>query len=190
MSTMSRQPGSRRSGGGGGNGGVARGASFAAAKGAGLIGLAVIVGIVLLNVVDDGSTGPAGSDRPSATTTPGATTDDGGTDATTTTAAAAPARTPEQLRVVVLNGGAPTGSARAMSDALKQQGYTNQAEPADWSGRDQTGASVHCREGLQQEASALAVQVSESSVPVEAFPDPAPPGTDDIDCIVVVGATA
>ena len=48
---MSRQPPGR--GNGPNNGGaVARGAGYAAAKGAGLIGVAVIIGIVLLNVVE------------------------------------------------------------------------------------------------------------------------------------------
>ncbi len=75
---------SRQGGGHGSNGGaVARGASFAAAKGFVLIALAVIIGIVLLNVYDDG-----GTTEPAAeTTAPSTEASDGtsGTGSTTTT---------------------------------------------------------------------------------------------------------
>jgi hypothetical protein len=181
---MSRQVGGR---GNGGN--VARGASFAAAKGAGLIGLAVVIGIILLQVVDDGSEGSVGDsdDTRPATSTPA--TDDG--DGTTTTTSATPQLTPDQLGVLVLNGGAPTGSAKQKSDELKQAGYTNQpVQASDWDDRDQEGSAVLCREGFDREAAALAVAVG-GETPTEAFPDPAPPGaTDAIHCVVVVGAPA
>ncbi len=45
---MSRQPPR-----GNNSNNVARGAGFAAAKGAGLIGVAILIGVVLLNVVDN-----------------------------------------------------------------------------------------------------------------------------------------
>jgi hypothetical protein len=180
---MSRQLG--RSNGGQ----VARGAGFAAAKGAGLIGLAVVIGIVLLNVVDDGSSGPTdqGSDNSSATTT--ATTPESTSESTTPTTEAGPPRTPDQLAVIVLNGGAPAGSAKDMSDALKVEGYTNQSQAADWTGREQTGNTVLCRAGLEREAATLATAVGEGT-PTDVFPDPPPTGAEEADCIVVVGAPA
>ena len=56
----------------GGNGELARGASAAALKGAALIGLAVIVGVFLLQRVDTSKAGPrlhSGDDAPKTTTT-------------------------------------------------------------------------------------------------------------------------
>jgi hypothetical protein len=172
-----------------GGGNVAKGAGFAAAKGAALIGLAVVIGIVLLQVVDDGSDGPAASspDETETTTTTAAPDDGEDTDETTPDTSAAEL-SPEQLTVLVLNGGAQQGAARAMSDALKQVGYTNQGEPSDWPDRDQTGNVVLCRAELTREAAALAVAVG--SATVEDFPDPAPPGADEFNCVVVVGAAA
>lgn len=189
--------GGRGSGGPTNGGNVARGASFAAAKGAGLIGVAVLIGIVLLNVVDDGEPdGSVGAQDTETTAAPDAGEGDGegdgdpdGGDTTVDTTAAEPPRAPEQLRVLVLNGGAPQGSAREMSDALQQVGYTNQPEAADWTGRDQQGNVVMCRSGLEREASTLAIAVGEGT-PVEEFPEPPPPGADDdVACVVVVGAS-
>jgi len=180
---MSRQTGGR------GNGNtVARGASFAAAKGAGLIALAVIIGVVLLNVVDDGDTnqGSNGSGSSSETTASTAGATDTTKATTETTADSVPAKTPAELSVLVLNGGAPQGSAKEMSDNLKLSGYTNQGQPADWAGRQQAGNVVMCKAGLDQEAAALATAVGEGT-PVEPFADPAPPGSGSADCVVVVG---
>jgi hypothetical protein len=183
---MSRQTGGRSNGST-----VARGAGFAAAKGAGLIGLAVIIGIVLLNVVDDGDTNQNGSAaEPGATTTTTAAASDSTEPTTDTTADSVPAKTPAELVVLVLNGGAPQGSAREMSDNLRLAGYTNQPQQAsDWADREQTGNVVMCKAGLDQEAAALATAVGEGT-PVEAFADPPPPGSESSDCVVVVGTPA
>ena len=142
---------------------MARGASFAAAKGAGLIALAVIIGVVLLNVVDDGDTNQGSNGSGSSTETTASTA--GATDTTKatteTTADSVPAKTPAELSVLVLNGGAPQGSAKEMSDNLKLSGYTNQGQPADWAGHQQAGNVVMCKAGLDQEAAALATAVGE-----------------------------
>lgn len=166
---------------------LARTAGFAAAKGAGIVAAAVLIGVVLLQIVDDGSSGPIGSgngggSKPAATTT----TETRATNhTTTTTAAAAPAKTPDQVHVLVLNGGAPAGAAGDMSDALKNKGYTSQ-EPANDAGSNRTGNVVYCRAALQREASALAVAVG-TETQVEDFPDPAPAHSETADCVVVVG---
>jgi hypothetical protein len=73
-----------------------------------------------------------------------------------------------------------------MSDALQVAGYTNQGEPTDWPDHEQTGNLVMCREGLDQEATALAVAVGSGTL-VEAFADPPPPGSDEFNCVVVGG---
>jgi LytR cell envelope-related transcriptional attenuator len=180
---MSRQTGGRSNGNT-----VARGAGFAAAKGIALIGLAVVIGLVLLLVVDDGDTNPdtgSASNANETTTTTAGTTE---TTATTpTTEDTVPAKTPAELSVLVLNGGAPQGAAKEMSDNLKLSQYTNQPQPSDWADRNQQGNVVMCKPGLDQEAAALATAVGEGT-PVEPFADPAPPGSEGADCVVVVGS--
>jgi hypothetical protein len=179
---MSRQTGGRNNGNT-----VARGAGFAAAKGAALIGLAVVIGVVLLLVVDNGDVDPqngAASNGNETTTTVAESSDS--TDTTPTTSDTVPAKTPAELSVLVLNGGAPQGSAKEMSDNLRLAQYTNQLTPADWADRDQTGNVVMCKAGLDQEAAALATAVGEGT-PVEPFAEPAPPGSEGAECVVVVG---
>lgn len=171
-------------------------ASSAIAKGALLIGLAVIVGVLLLHTIDTDNTKSAGS-----TTTPTTkalaktTTTTKRSEATTTTVPQAAAKTPDQLRLIVVNGGAPTGDASKMSTKLKQDHYTNQPAATDWNGHRQTGNSVLCRAGLDREAVALAVAVgSGTPAPIQPFPSPEPSFASDppppVDCIVAVGATS
>jgi hypothetical protein len=158
-------------------------------KGALLIGLAVVIGVVLLNQVDTGTSKSAASTpvttKPKTTTT----TVRKSHSTTTTTAPLAPAKSPAEVSLIVLNGGAPTGSASKMSSQLKQQHYTNQPNDANnWSGHSQQGNSVLCKAGLDREAVALSVAVG-SGTQVQPFPSPAPPYSDNVMCVVVVGAT-
>src|SRR5262245_9141486 len=114
---MSRQPPGRN------NNNVARGAGFAAAKGAGLTAIAILIGIVLLNVVDTEPEPSADSDGGSETAE--TTVPDTSAAPTETTAPAedtTPPKTPAELVVFVVNGGAPQGAAGTMSDALKVDG--------------------------------------------------------------------
>ena len=171
----------------GGNGEFARGASAAAAKGAALIGLAVIVGVFLLQRVDTSTAGPSTTlVKPAKTTT---TTAQGPpkTTTTVTTSPATPAKTPDQLKVLVLNGGAPTGAANTLRTKLLQVGYTNQPQANTWAGHSQSGKSLMCRAGLDREQVALSQQTALQGVKVVAFPTPAPPFSDGIDCVVVIG---
>jgi LytR cell envelope-related transcriptional attenuator len=180
---MSRTPGSS-------NGDVARGASFAAAKGALLIGLAVVIGIVLLQQVDAGTKRPVGA----ATTTtkpktkPKTTTTAPSVGATTTTVASAPTKSPAQLRIIVLNGGAASGLAAQMATHLKQQGYTSQPQDANnWTGHHQQGNSVLCKPAFPREARALSLAVGQGAT-VGTYPSTAPTVIQsEVDCIVVVG---
>ena len=187
---MSRQPPGRNN-----SNNLARGAGFAAAKGAGLIAIAILIGIVLLNVVDTGEdVNPDDSSSESSDTTvpTGETTVPTG-ETTVPAEDTTPPKTPAELVVFVVNGGAPQGAAGTMSDALKVDGYTNQPKgAADWIDHSQVGNTVMCRAGLEQEAAALATAVGDGTpVPVEAMVEPPPTGTEPADdCVVVVGATA
>src|SRR5450432_1438617 len=121
---------------GGGGGEVARGAGYAAFLGAMLIGVAVIIGIVLLQIGDRNNNGPAGAaNRNTTTTKPRSTT----TTTTTPGGGLKPKRSPSQVPLIVLNGGAATGQAAHESSALKLRGYTNQQKANTWSGHHQTG---------------------------------------------------
>ena len=104
---------------------MARGAGYAALLGALLIGVAVVIGIVLLQIGDNNDNGPASTAGNKTTTTTKHNT-------TTTTANTGPTgsttpnpRTPAEVHVIVLNGGAAAGKAGDMTDALKLKGYTN-----------------------------------------------------------------
>ncbi len=177
-------PMSRQQSGGGGE--VARGAGYAAFLGAALIGLAVIIGIVLLQIGDDNNGDPpsaAAQPKPTTTTVPKTTT----TAKQNPTSSTVVARAPSAVNIIVLNGGAAAGKAGDMSDALKAKGYTTQGVATDWTGHTQAGNSVYCRAGLEREGPALAVAVGSNVAFDIPLPTPAPPSSAGHDCIVVVG---
>ena len=172
---------------GSGRGDVARGAGYAAFLGAVLIGVAVIIGIVLLQIGDKNDNGPkAAVSKPKSTTSttkpkaPGKTTPHKGGSTT-------PVRSPSQVHLIVLNGGAPSGQAAHTAAGLKLKGYTNQDDANTWSGHKQKGNTVYCRAGLQREGTALATGVTGARF-ATPYPKPAPPFTAGTDCVVVVGS--
>jgi len=180
---MSRQPR------GGGTGEVARGAGYAALLGALLIGVAVVIGIVLLQIGDRNDNGPASVKSHATTTTRPHTTRTTHTTTTHTTTPRTPPIAPGSLKVIVLNGGAATGQAGVMTTNLRQHGYTSIAPANDWTGHHQVGNSVTCRGGLEREARQLALQVG-PNVPVHIrFPKTFSPLRAGQDCVVVVGST-
>jgi len=157
------------------------------AKTAGLVLVAVILGVVMLNIIDDGSvkvTTGRGATSSTPTTKPPA-----GTTSTTTRPAPTRQVRPAQLRLVVFNAGSGVnGAAKTMSDALKTKGYVNQGTPSNATARQ--GRAVQCRSGLTREAKALATVVGQGAV-VEAFPKQPPQGVDaTVQCIVLIGRQA
>jgi len=179
---------SRQQRGNGGGSEVARGAGYAAFLGAGLIAVAVIIGIVLLQIGDKNDNGPVSAAKPHATTT--TTRPRTSTTRPHTTTKTTPPRTPNAVSVIVLNGGAAGGKARDMDAFLKTKGYTNQGVPADWTGHRQTGSSVYCRAGLNREGVALAATVGSGVKLITPYPVPGPPSSASHDCVVVVGAAS
>jgi hypothetical protein len=172
------------------NGEAPRGASSAALKGALLIGLAVIVGLFLLQRADDdpNTSATGGTTKPPASAT---TTTVARATTTTSTVPASPAKTPAELSVIVLNGGAATGQAAEMSNALTTAGYTNQTAANNWEDHSQQGNSVLCKPGRQREAVALSQQTALQGSTIGDYPEPVPSAVPaDNDCIVVVGAAA
>jgi hypothetical protein len=165
----------------GGRGGVREGGRVnSAVRGAGLIGLAVILGIVLLQVIDKGpsGSGTSASERRGTATTQAAP----GTSQPATTAAAG-ARPRAEVRVAVFNGSGVSGAAMNMTNKLRPLGY-QLGQPGDTAAR--TGNVVACKQGFEKEAAQLQGDVG-SGTGVEPFPGSPPPGTDNVNCLVLLG---
>jgi hypothetical protein len=169
--------------------GFGRSVAFSAARGALLIGVAVIIGIVLLQVIDDGTSGPIGDGGSSAaaggtTNTTAASSPDSGSSSTTSTTAASPAKPPAQVAVLVLNGSGRPGAATTQSNALKAKGYQTLI-PAD--ATDRQGSIVYFKPGFDRECTTVAASV-DGAPKVEAIPSPPPTGSDTANCVVILGS--
>lgn len=172
------------------NKGFGQSVAFSAGRGALLVGVAIVIGIVLLQVVDNPSStvgdGSGGNGSTSQTTAaPDGTTGD----TTGTTVAGQVVRPPAEVTVQVLNGSGVQGAAGALTTALQAFGYaTVEAGTTDAT----EGDVVYCSGGLDAEAAALATNVGGDPPPTtEAMPDPRPTGANaDVNCLVVLGAPA
>lgn len=148
-----------------------------AARGAVLVGAAVIVGIVLLQVINDsGGSGNGGAKASSTTpsTTPG----------TTATTPAGGGRPASQVKIFVQNASGVSGAAATRANVLRGLGYAivgtgNALTPV-------TGTTVGCKTGFTKEADALAKNVGVGTT-VGAFPAPPPANATSADCIVTIG---
>jgi hypothetical protein len=141
-----------------------------AARGGALIGLAVVLGIVMLQIVDESGIPSGGRSG-------------GGSNNVTTTTEGSSGRPPSEITVIVLNGSGIEGLAGNVSNNLRGLGYLLLA-PADATA--QQGNTVACRAGFDREADALATQVG-FGAQVIPFPDVPPSGTENADCIVILG---
>ena len=153
------------------------------ARGTGLIAVALVIGVVLLQW-SDASTDAAAGGQPPSVGTP-----EGPPETSTTTASTAPAgpRAPGDVAVLVLNGSGKSQQAGPMSERLKVVGYRtltagNASRRAD--------SVVLCRPGLEREASAL---VAATGIPATAgvLDEAAATGMEgaaEADCVVIIGA--
>jgi len=146
-----------------------------AARGAALIGVAVVIGIVLLQVVDSGGGGTGGSAAPPTN----------GNGDTTSTTEADSGRPPQEVRVLVQNGSGVAMAAATKANELRGLGY---AIAGTGNAAVQQGNTVACLSGFESEAEALAKQVGAGTT-VTAFPSPVPAGAEATDCIVIIGKT-
>jgi hypothetical protein len=164
-----------------------------------LVGLAVIAGIVGLQVIDDSSPGTGSSTPAIGTVAPGDTTATttapvGSTPATTAAGATtAPTTAPKfkpagQVKVKVYNASGVPGVAQAMTDRLKAAGY-NTLAPANLD-KTRTGSVVQCRSGFENEGKLIAIYQVKNSATYEAFPSNPPTGAGDADCLVIIGKAA
>ena len=152
------------------------------ARGSGLVAVALVIGIVLLQW-SDASTDAAAGGQPPPTGTPVAPPES----TTTTSTAPAGPRPPAQVAVLVLNATGKGNQAKPMSDRLAVVGYHtltpgNAARRAD--------STVLCRPGLDREATALvaATGLPATTGPLDAAAAAGLSGAGDADCVVVLGA--
>jgi hypothetical protein len=142
-----------------------------------VVGLAVILGIVGLQILDDsgdGSTSATGTTVVGTVTTgPGATT--------------APLRSENEVRVKVYNASGVQGRAQTLTDSLRAKNY-NMQEPANLDEQRQ-GTVVQCVQGFSREGTVLALYGVGNGATVQPYPSDPPEGASDADCIVIIGAS-
>jgi hypothetical protein len=145
-----------------------------------LVGIAVVVGIVLLHRVGGGTTRVAAK----VTTT---TVKPGGTATTVTTpSTTAAVRPPAQVKVLVANGSGVTGLAGLVATRLHSAGYDTLAS-VNATQRVATSI-VYYAPGYDREAAALAQTLGLPPTAVQALPTPAPVASlSSANILVVVG---
>ena len=155
-------------------------------KTAALVVIAIILGVIMLNIIDDGSTSHVSSPSGHTTTTTSSTSSTTAKGTTPTTVKVGKQIPPGQLRVFVLNAGSGVnGAANTMFKALKNKGYVNQGTPGNTTARN--GTAIECRGNLSREAHALQIVVAQHAV-VLPFPSKLPAGVDNtVQCLVLIG---
>lgn len=163
-------PGRRRSA----PGSFSRSLASAAARGSGLVAVAVAIGIVLLQYSDEPRTEQRSSGKEPASEAPLAAS-------STTTSTVPGPRAPADVRVLVVNASGRSGVAGEMTKRLEVVGYPA-LEPGNAALRPAT--TVGCREGFEREAEAL---VSATGLDAQ-LADPGDLLPTDADCVVVIGS--
>ena len=153
-----------------------------AVRGAGLVGLAVVLGIVLLQVIDKGPAGNGATPAATSKATPPSSAAPASSQPATT-AKNGNARARGEVRVVVFNAGSASGAAGNMTNKLRTLGY-QLIQPANTNAR--RGTAVQCKQGFEKEAAQLQGDVGAGTT-VEPFPNPPPAGTENVNCAVLLG---
>ena len=164
-----------------------RSAGMAAGRGAALLAVAVLLGILLLSVTDDEPTGVRAGPTTTTTTGEGPTGPAGvpPEEGPTSTVPPPESRPPDQVKVLTLNATAVRGAAGRANDVVKAAGY-NVLAPSD-STRGLATAVLYTA-GYQQEALTIAgtLGVGPGSVQAVGTPPPAP-DLRGANVVVVVG---
>ena len=161
------------------DGSFGRSAGGAAARGALLLVVALVLGILLLR-----SGGGDPYSRSVRTASPGSP--EISTPVPTATTVTVPLRTPADIKVLPTNGTSTANAAANTGNRLKAAGYnvlaaTNTTNPA-------TGSNVFYNPGFEREARVIAQLLGFADATVQPMPTPPPvPDTRGADVIVVVG---
>jgi hypothetical protein len=186
------------------------GVMMSAGRGAVLVVVAVIAGLLVLAVLrdspSDSSTSPVTQapvvttlavpltnldGSPVATTAPGTTVTTKAKKSTTTTAKSgsnSKARSNDQVVVQVLNGSGIPNAASTRSNDLKARGY--QTASAGNAPAQRNGTAVKCKAGYEKEAEQLVTELAAIGVTavVEPLDNPLPTGFDPTaNCYVILG---
>jgi hypothetical protein len=143
------------------------------ARGAVLVFLAVVLGIVGLQILDDTGTSSSSTSvsTPTSTTLPGQLP---------------PAhQNPSDVTVKVYNASDVQNAAQQLTEKLKSFNYT-MLEPANLS-ETQKGTVVQCHEGFEGDGVVIAAYGVGNNATATAFPPNPPGGSEDADCIVILG---
>lgn len=146
------------------------------ARGAVVIGLAVILGIVGLQILDDSG------DRATSSATVTTIAESPNAGGTATTVAL---RGNNEVRVKVYNASGVQGVAQTLTDNLRAKGYNMQ--PAANLANQRQGTVVECVTGFDKEGSVLALYGVGNGAKAAAYPSDPPEGASEADCIVVIG---
>jgi hypothetical protein len=155
-------------------------------RGALLIGVAVILGAVLLaqSFKDGGSPVSAGGTTTSTVKR---------TETSTTPSTAPQLHDPAAVKVLVLNGSGKSGIAKAGADQLKAANYTT-LDPANATSSTPIPTSVvYFTAGYEADAQAIAAKLGLAPSAVQALPSPPPPSVGDpkdANIVVLIGADA
>jgi hypothetical protein len=177
-----------------GDGSFGRSAGIQAGRAALLIGVAVLIGFLLLH--RGGSPSGAvpvvvGSDTTVATLMPtsvtngsGATT--GTTAKTTPTTSATQPRAPQDIKVLVANGTTTSGLAGRISNLVHAKGYVTLASTN--STQKPASTIVYFQPSYSADAAALAAKFNLPPTAVQAMPSPPPvPNLNGANILIVVG---
>ena len=160
------------------DGSFSRSAGGAALRGAGLLAVAVILGIILLR--NGGGDPYSRAVQTSASPTPEATVK-----GPTPTTLTVPVRVPGDIKVLPANGTSTNGAGTAIFNRLHQAQYnvlaaTNTTTPASTS-------NVYFNPGFDREARVIAQLLGLPDSAVQPMPTPPPVNNPGADVIVVVG---
>ena len=145
-------------------------------KGAILVAVAVVIGLVLLR--DDGAS--TAQIAVGADDNPAESSDDTTSSTSSTTA---PARPTSEVKVLVANGSGVNGAAGAKTTELEALGYVT-ANPTD--AERVTSTVVYFTDGYQAEAEALAASIGAAGGAAQALPTPAPVGDMQLSNLLIV----
>jgi LytR cell envelope-related transcriptional attenuator len=145
-------------------------------RGAVLVGLAVIVGIIGLQILDDSGTGSSITIGTSGTSAP-----------TSTTAVGQQPKPhpPGQVSIKVYNASDVQGAGQQLTDKLKTFGYNMQ--PAATLNGTRKGTVVQCRSGYEGDGIVIAGFGIGNGATSGPFPESPPDGSGQANCIVFVG---
>ena len=162
------------------------GAGGATVRGAALVAVAVVIGVILLGKGFDTGFIPSSSETPSEEAADDEDEEPDDADVTTTGTTSPPVtRANEQVRVIVLNGGGPSGSASTSSTALAAAAFVT-LDAADTD--DVAATVVYATPGFEADAANVARALN-IPAPVQPLPATPPTGTPvgQVDVIVVLG---